>query len=310
MQSKKILITGSRGFIASKIVRRYLKEGKDFIGATRNPKNLSYEVKTPELSSNSDWSLVLSGVDTVIHLAGRAHIIDAQRYDEISFLNENFLATRNIAEQSAKLGVKRFIFISTIAVNGSKSSTPFTEESAENPETNYAKSKLLAERALKNICQNSKMNYTIIRSPLVSDLNSPGNLSRIRNFISKFRINPFVSIKNNLRSFISVDSLVEFIILCAEDEKASNQLFMVADCPDISTAKLSENISNSINKYILDIKIHPYLIKSIFTIMGRNDLANSITGNLQINPNKSRALMGWVPLCNIKEGIKNKKSCI
>ena len=177
----------------------------------------------------------------------------------------------------------------------------------ENPETNYAKSKLLAERALIDICKNSKMEYTIIRPPLVYDFDAPGNYFRLKNFLNKFKINPFASIKNNKRSFLAASNLVDFVMKCAKEQNARNQIFMVSDSCDISTASFVEHVMSTINRKIIIIQIPPFVINLILKIIGRVDLANSLSGDLQIDSTKAKNLMKWTPPLKIDEVINGEK---
>lgn len=307
----KILITGATGFIGSNLID-YLnkKDTYKITKVVRKKRNQKNDVGTSFtidcIAPNTEWSDVLKGQEIVIHLAARAHILNDTNKDPFEeFMRINKEATLNLAEQAAKNGVKRFIFLSSIGVNGNNTTnTPFSEESPENPIGPYAISKYEAELGLREIEKKTNMDIVIIRPPLVYGASAPGNFSRLIKLLSYRVPLPLGSI-NNKRSFISVENLVHFIHTCIDHPLAANQTFLISDGKDLSTTELFRKIANAMDVRIMLVPFPEWLLKKIFSLFGKHDLAIRLLGSLQINNEKSFRYLNWTPQKTIEESLQN-----
>ncbi len=232
-----ILVTGSTGFIGKRLVSGLSFLGVDLLLPVRAASPGSVRsIVMGDFGSDTDWSDVFSTyhVDCVVHLAGVSH--KSKKGEEGSFEERCFRvncgATVNLAKQAAKHNVKKFIFISSVGVNGTSSDTPFSYDDIPDPRDAYSKSKLLAEKKVRSICDQSDMNYVIIRPPMVYGPEAPGIFSALLRLMSMPL--PMLSLKvDNRRSYIFVDNLVDFIIKCIFSESADNGVFLVSDGFDL-----------------------------------------------------------------------------
>lgn len=306
--SKFILVTGANGFVGSHVVKALVKRGnhiKAVVRKTSQNTSESIEIVSANLTESIDWTHDLSDVSTVIHLAARVHQMNESPQDCLDdFRNVNTRATLELAEQAAKVGVKRFVYLSTIAVNGSFTLPGefFTENSPPCPMSSYAISKYEAEQGLKKIAQQYPMEVVIIRPPMVYGANAPGNFSKLV-FLVKTRIPlPFRAAKN-LRSFIYVGNLVNFIEVCVDHPAAGNELFLVSDIDDISLVSMIEQIGMVLNLRPNLFAFPLKLLEILLMLLGRSGLVNQLFRPMRINPTKAKILLGWNPESTFTEGI-------
>ncbi len=296
-----ILVTGAAGFVGKALCKRLLSQDQEFIRVVRNGTSKENEVVIQDISVFQDWGKILEGVNTVIHLAGRAHVFDKNNFDSIDkFYKINTTATANLAKQSAKHGVKRFIFLSSIGVNGNFSLLPFSEQDQPRPSEIYSISKFKAEQEIIEICAHSEMEYVIVRPPLIYDVDAPGNFGNLMCFIERGLPLPLGSLKKK-RSFISLDNAVDFILLCARHPKAANEIFLIADGEDISIPDLLILMAKAIKKPCRLISIPPWMIMLGATLLGRRGWAHKILVSLEIDISKARTILGWTPKHSIHE---------
>ncbi len=254
----KILITGSNGFIGSTLTNK-LKLTHAVIGHGRsscNSLNTSDFLKV-NIDSHSNWKEPLIDINTIVHLAAVAH----NNSNDPVYINEvNVKGTINLAEQAAKSGVKRFIFISSIGVlgNSTTNTLPFDEYSNAAAHSQYAQSKLDAEIALLKIAEESDLEVVIIRPVLVYGTGAPGNFGKLVNLANQVPMLPFRLCKNK-RSFISVDNLVDFIAVCITHPNAANETFCISDGNDISIREFTDCIATGLNKRLIQLPI-PFLL--------------------------------------------------
>ncbi|MFM7474450.1 MAG: NAD-dependent epimerase/dehydratase family protein, partial [Microcystis aeruginosa] len=237
---KNILITGARGFIGSYLLPILSQQKFQITAAVRN--NLSQSLSTPikivkvgNIDEKTNWQEALQGIDIVIHLAARAHIINETIPNpETEFIKVNTQGTANLVKQSIQAGVKHFIFISSIGAMTTQSDRILTENSPCHPDSPYGRSKLQAEQALIQIAKDSDMTWTILRPTLVYGLGNLGNMERLMKLIKRGLPLPFGAIKNR-RSFVFVGNLVAAIITCLDHPKSANQIFLISDNQAVST---------------------------------------------------------------------------
>ncbi|MCA2692843.1 MULTISPECIES: NAD-dependent epimerase/dehydratase family protein, partial [unclassified Microcystis] len=240
---KNVLVTGSTGFIGSHLLPTLHQHNYQITAAIRQkfefPATLSIKaIQVGEIDDITDWQEALLGIDTVIHLAGRAHILhETISNPEAEFIRVNTKGTINLVKQSLKAGVKHFIFVSSIHAMAAESDDILNENSPCHPDSPYGRSKLQAEQALIQLAKDSDMTWTIIRPTLVYGPGNPGNMERLMKLIKRGLPLPFGAIKNH-RSFVFVGNLVAAIITCLDHPNAANQIFLISDNQAVSTPQL------------------------------------------------------------------------
>ncbi len=305
-----ILITGATGFVGRALIKSLIKKSKHSIKASvRSCKhNLPSTVKVFEsgdIGFDVDWSSALQDVSTIVHVAGRAHILNEKHKDPLDeFRRVNVAGTVKLAKQASIHGVKRFIYISSIGVNGNQTKeSSFTEKHRPDPVEPYAISKFEAEIELKNIARAGGMEYVIIRPGLIYGINAPGNFKKLLDLINgKFPI-PLGAIKN-LRSLIYIDNLVDFIIHCIDHPRARNEVFLICDGEDISTPDLIKVLSIAMAKKTYLIPVPAFLLRIILKVLGKEKMYVQLCGSLQIDTAKAKDLLGWEPKLDVKSGLK------
>lgn len=295
----KILVTGSNGFVGKALCQALRDRGDNYLGSVRR-KALAIKgqdfIIVESLDANTDWRKALDGCDTVVHLAGRAHILNDNIADPLAaFRLTNTQGTLNLAEQAAECGVSRFIFLSSIGVNGAVTSCfPYSSNDSPSPHSPYAVSKLEAEIGLRRIARRTTLDVVIIRSPAIYGKNAPGNFGLIQKFIKYGIPLPFGSIDNK-RSLVAIENIVSFITVCIEHQRAKNELFLVSDDHDLSTLEIVELMGKLIGKKPKTVKLPLKLLWCIFTILGKRKAAVSLMADLQLDVDRSRELLEWSP---------------
>ena len=311
--NRSILITGSNGFIGDALFR-YLKDlqlkGRDIeiLGAVRS-NNQKYSVDrgyyaVGNIDKNTNWRLALANIDVVVHLAGRAHIVNDNSQDPLhEFRLINVESTVNLAKQALEMGVKRFIFISSIGVNGAISEKEaYTENHPENPSGAYAISKYEAECALKKFFKGTNVELVIIRPPMVYGSNAPGNFARLCHFIRHGALIPFGLVKNS-RSFISILNLTNFIAHCLVHPNAANEVFLVSDDQNLSTAQFVKKIADAKGVKIFLLPVPVVILKYASIFFKKKEVFEKIFGNLEIDITKSKERLGWRPKFSVEDSL-------
>ncbi|HAU0773244.1 TPA: NAD-dependent epimerase/dehydratase family protein, partial [Legionella pneumophila] len=255
----KILITGATGFIGRSLVPALLSEGHDVRCAVLQLDSTlqAEQIVINNLEVHTDWTDALRNVEIVIHLAARVHIMKEYATSSLDeYCKINSIATKNFVEQAVQNNVKRFIFLSTIKVHGefSQNNLPFSEDCRTQPEDPYAKSKLYAEQFIQEICQNARMEFVILRPPLVYGPYVKANFLRILQLVDKKWPLPFGSIYNK-RTFIYIDNLVSAISAVVSEPSAANQVYLVADDCSWSLTQLVQTLSRKMNTKLFLIPI-------------------------------------------------------
>ncbi|MGI0483428.1 NAD-dependent epimerase/dehydratase family protein [Geminocystis sp. CENA526] len=301
--SKSILITGATGFIGSHLLPR-LDNYKVSL-AVRNSSHSTYKnYIVGEIDDRTSWQEALQGIEVVIHMAARAHILqESVANPETEFDRINGEGTINLGKQCIEAGVKHFIFLSSIGAVTTLSDTIINESSPCNPDTPYGKSKLKAEIGIKQLCENSTMTYTILRPTLVYGANNPGNMERLLKLTAKGLPLPLGGV-NNSRSLVYVGNLVDAIITCIDRTEAKNQTFIVSDGEDLSTPELIRRIGKAMNKTPLLLPIPSSLIKRGTKILGKGEVGDRLLGSLQVDNSKIRDTLNWQPPYTVDEGLK------
>ncbi|WP_420599254.1 NAD-dependent epimerase/dehydratase family protein [Neptuniibacter sp.] len=314
----RIFVTGINGFIGHTLFEEVKsRDGFSVNGSVRNLKGDEkpfYE--SGNIDRNTEWISALNKVDVVVHLAARAHVVRDSSADPLSeFRKVNVDGTIQLASEAAAAGVKRFIFLSSIGVNGSVTDQPFTEDDTPNPNGPYAQSKLEAELRLKEVQKLTGMEIVIIRPPLVYGPNAPGNFGSLVRWVRKGVPLPLGAI-NNKRTFIAVDNLVDLIITCMTHPDAKNQLFLAGDGEDISTTQLLKLVADAMGKKIILVPVPQFILSAGAVMLGKKQNIDRLIGSLQLDITKAQSLLGWTPPFSIahclseylKPEVSNDKS--
>lgn len=253
---------------------------------------------------SADFMGALKGQDLVIHTAARAHILNEVADDPLlEYRKVNVDYTLNLARQAVASGVKRFIHISSIGVNGTTSKTPFTPASQPNPEEDYALSKYEAEQGLIDICEASSMELVIIRPPLVYGPGAPGNFLRMVKWVEKGVPLPLGAISNK-RSLVGIDNLVDLIITCTYHPAAAGKVLMASDGEDVSTPELLRKVAKAMGKPSRLIYVPAWLLKLSAKSVGRSYMAKRLLSSLQVDITQTEELLGWKPPHSLDESLR------
>jgi nucleoside-diphosphate-sugar epimerase len=283
----KILITGQNGFIGKALFKLLQQQKHQVRGTVRNKQKIQKNrdiVVVGNIGPTTDWMAALTGIEVVVHLANRAHVLNDQIRDPMAIFREvNVAGTIQLAKQAVESGVRRFIFVSSIKVNGEQTSKhPFTVNDKPNPQDPYAVSKLEAENALREIAEHSSMEVVIIRPPLVYGQGVKGNYQRLIRLVELGVPLPFASIKNK-RSLISLENLVQILAKATTHPAVANQTLLVSDGGDLSTPQLIEKIADSIGKPARLFHFSPKLLKILGKFAGQRKVIDRLCENLQID---------------------------
>lgn len=299
-----ILITGATGFVGTGLVGELSNRQLAHRPISRNRRDGFYAIGN--IDGTTDWSDALVGITTVVHLAARVHVMKESAADPLSaFRSANVDATLNLARQSAKAGVTRFIFLSSIKVNGETTDNrpAFTADDIADPHDPYGQSKHEAEQALLTFARTSNMQVTIIRPPLIYGPGVKANFAALLKLTRSRLPLPIGSIDNN-RSLVFLGNLVDFIICCIGSEKAANQIFLVSDNEDVSTSELVRRLGQEMNVKPRLIPVPRGLIETAARFAGKGAITNRIFGSLQVDIQKSRELLDWSPPYSLSEGLR------
>ena len=306
-----MLVTGATGFVGRALVSKLLTKDCQIKALVRKTSGLPVEVEQVvvdfgEIEGKVAISDAFAGVDVVIHAAARVHMMQDRSANPLAeFRKLNRDVTLALAALAADKGVKRFVFLSSIGVNGNNNVKPFSEKDTPNPQEPYAISKYEAEQGLLVLAKKTGMQVVIIRPPLVYGPNAPGNFGTLVNWLRRGVPLPLGAI-NNKRSFVALDNLVSFIALCADrtrSPKAANQVFLISDGEDVSTTQLLRKVADALGKKRWLLPVPVGLMSFAARLIGKGDVANRLFGSLQVDSSKARDLLGWQPVITMDEQL-------
>jgi len=258
------------------------------------------------IDAETDWSLALQGVAIVVHLAARVHVMKEVSGDPLTeFRRVNVEGTFNLARQAGAAGVRRFVFISSVKVNGesTQDGRPFTEADTPNPQDAYGQSKHEAEQGLRLIAADTGMEVVIIRPPLVYGPGVKANFAALMRTVQRGWPLPLGAVHNQ-RSLVALDNLVDFIVACTIHPDAANQTFLVSDGQDISTTDLVRGLARAAGKQARLLPVPVWALQLAAGLIGKGSTVQRLCGNLQVDISKARRLLGWVPPVSVAEGLR------
>ena len=307
-----VLVNGASGFVGRMLCAELLRQGWEVKAALRVPHQLPSGIKSVtvgQIDGGTDWTEALAGVDIVIHLAARVHVMKESATDPLAeFLQINLHGTVNLAQQAAQAGVKRLVYVSSVKVNGeyTEGMQSFTESDQPHPQDPYGTSKWQAEQALQRIAQETGLEIVIVRPPLVYGPGVKGNFMRLLAAIDRGIPLPLAG-ANNLRSLVYVGNLVDALIACATQPAAAGQTYLVSDGEDISTAKLVEKIAAALGRHNprhnRSFYFPPALLRAGATLLGRTEQVDRLFGSLRISDKKIRSDLAWAPPYTLEQGL-------
>ena len=308
MQTHKILLTGATGFIGKAINAALISKGFSPVNVVRGENcGLSGPTFITDITGTTDWSLALNDVDVVIHSAGRVHVISDDAVDPLNeYRNQNVESTLHLANSAAEMGVQRFIFISTVKVFGEQSEygLKFSANSDCVPSDPYGISKMEAEIGLQHIAKITNLEVVIIRVPLVYGPGVKANFLSMINWLQSGIPLPFGGLTKNLRSLVFLTNLVDLIIACVNHPAAANQVFLVSDDEDLSTAELIKRMALALDMHPKLISVPSILIAIGARLAGRADISRRLCGSLQVDIQKTKDLLAWSPPFSVDEGLR------
>jgi nucleoside-diphosphate-sugar epimerase len=316
-KNNKVLVTGASGFVGHAVARALVMAGKSIVASSKQILvNPPYETKDTALTicsvgavnGETRWENALENVGTVIHCAARTHSMrDANKEPLLACREVNVAGTMQLARQAVGAGVQRFLYLSSIKVNGENTvpGKPITEANAFAPEDAYAQSKAEAEIELMSFAQKTGMEVVIIRPPLVVGPGAKGNIARMVQWAKRGLPLPLGSVDNR-RSLVSLENLVSLLLLCAERDKspsAANQVFVVSDDKDVSTKALLQKIGHAAGCTTYLIPVPPIVLRAAGTLLGKRDVVDRLLGDLQVDSIKVRTLLGWRPVVTLEQQL-------
>lgn len=305
MSDNSIFLTGFNGFLGRSLLNNLSNRKIICYGRSRNEGPFDCFVEG-DLENLNSYIESLSSIEVVVHCAARVHVMDDDSSNPLKeFRTVNTTGTLNLAQQAAEAGVKRFIFISSIKVNGESTvkGRKFTSDDEPSPEDPYAISKAEAEKGLLEIAKETGMEVVIIRPPLVYGAGVKGNfLSLLK--LSKLPIPLPFGLINNKRSMVYLDNLVDLIITCIDHPKAANKVFLASDNDDLSLSILLKLIRQAMNRRSLLLPVPSFLFQLIGKLLGKSAVIDRLLGNLQVDSSDASRLLSWTPPYSVEEGVK------
>jgi nucleoside-diphosphate-sugar epimerase len=338
------LVTGANGFIGRALCNKLLTDGYQVRGAVRSAAQMTTlpsgvdGVMVGDIGPETDWPEALKGIDGVVHLAARVHVMRESSVDPLAAYREvNVEGTKCLAIAAANAGVKRFVYISSVKVNGEgtgerderptsnielptsnekqKKQKPvvrgqdgelkeaFSEKDVPEPQDPYGISKWEAEQVLKKIAEETGLEVVIIRPPLVYGFGVKANFRSIMKWVRRGVPLPLGTVHNK-RSFVALDNLVSFIIHCIDHPKAANEVFLISDGENVSTTELLQKMARAFGKRSFLLPVPVGLMTFVAGLLGKRDVSDRLFGSLQVDSSKARDLLGWKPVVSMDEALR------
>lgn len=298
-----MLVTGATGFVGRGLLSHLAAHGVDARPASRMP--MPGSVRVGEIGPGTDWSQALAGVDTVVHLAARVHVMrETATNPDSAFDHVNVHGTLNLAQQAVAAGVRRLVYISSIKVNGEATAPgqPFCADDVAGPVDPYGRSKWKAEQALRRLAAETGLQLVIIRPPLVYGPGVGGNFSALIRLVDRGVPLPF-GLLDNRRSMVGLDNLHDLILAAARHPDAPGRVFLVSDDRDISTRILVQTIGRALGRPPLLLPVPPGFMRGTASLLGKTAVAQRLLSSLQVDIEATKAVLGWRPVSSLDQGV-------
>jgi nucleoside-diphosphate-sugar epimerase len=305
-----ILVTGGSGFVGSALLKQLLKDGFEVRASARSC--LSTALKgvqfhqIGDMTATTDWSAALKGVQAVVHCAARVHVMQDDATDLLQAYREvNVKGTLNLANQAIQAGVRRFVFVSSIKVNGeaTQPGRPFTADDLPSPLDPYGVSKFEAEQGLRGIEAQTGMEVVIVRPPLVYGPEVKANFAAMMCWVARGIPLPLGAI-HNARSMVALGNLVDLLVTCLKHPAAAGHTFLVSDGQDVSTTDLLRRTAQAMGKKALLLPVPASVLELCATLLGKRAVAQRLCGSLQVDIAKTCRLLGWIPPLTLDQGLR------
>lgn len=305
-----IFVTGGTGFVGSALLKRLLKDGFEARACAR--RSLPTELKGAQyhpirdMTASTDWNAALMEVQAVVHCAARVHVMQDNATDPLQAYREvNVKGTLKLANQAAQAGVSRFVFVSSIKVNGeaTQPGRPFSADDLPSPLDPYGLSKLEAELGLRAIEAQTGMEVVIVRPSLVYGPGVKANFAAMMRWVARGMPSPLGAIQN-ARSMVALDNLVDMLVTCIKHPAAAGQIFLVSDGEDVSTPDLLRRTAKAMGKKAILLPVPAPVLEWGATVLGKRAVAQRLCGSLQVDMTKTRQLLGWSPPLTLDQGLK------
>ncbi|MDP1871630.1 MAG: SDR family oxidoreductase [Gallionella sp.] len=305
-----VLVTGASGFVGGALCAGLVGLGHEVRASVRNPEIFSIVgcdvLKISSIDFDTDWADSVTGVDVVIHLAARVHVMTDKASNSLAeFRRVNVAGTENLARQAARAGVKRLVYVSSIKVNGEATEgvRKFSELDAPVPQDPYGVSKYEAEQALHRVAAETGLEVVIVRPPLVYGAGVKGNFAQMLKVLALGIPLPLASVGNR-RSLIYVGNLVDALILCATHPAAAGQTYLVSDGDDVSTPELLRELGDAMGHPARLLPCPQALLKLAGRLTGKADQVERLLGSLRVDSDKIRRELGWTPPYTPQQGLQ------
>lgn len=296
-------VTGADGFIGRDLCRTLEDHGRKVIRIVRRKQGAGEERRVVgDLAEATNLNALLDGVDVIFHLAGRAHVLNETAADPCAaFQRANVDATMRLAEAAVRVKARRFVFISSIGVNGSEThGRPFTELNKPAPTEEYARSKLKAEQSLGAFCKQNGLEFVVVRPPLVYGPGASGNFARLVKLAASGWPLPIGAVHNR-RNIVGVRNLCDFLLLCSKSPAARDETFVIAEPEAYSTADLIVTLRKALGQSSRVFSVPAKLLHSCAKVMGMDREFKKFCGSLEISSSKAEVLLGWKPTLSLAQ---------
>ena len=313
----RILVTGSGGFVGGALCRRLAADGVSMRRARRNPSPSGAaaglpgdEVAVGEIGPETDWAAAVAGIDTVVHLAARVHVMRDTSADPLTeFRRVNTAGTVQLGRSCLAAGVRRLVYVSTIKVLGEATrERPFRAEDPAAPIDPYAVSKWEAEQALRSLASGGRLEVVVVRPPLVYGRGAGGNLRRLMDLLWRRAPLPFASVVNR-RSLLGVDNLADLLLRCALAPEAGGELFLAGDGTDLSTPELLRTLGDALGRPARLWPVPPRLLRMAGVLAGASEAVARLCGSLEVDWSRTHRMLRWTPPVPPDAGLRQMAEC-